>query len=36
MPDGLTVAALRSAAALDPTLDVDSALRPLLDEFYRS
>jgi AcrR family transcriptional regulator len=28
----LTVAALRSAAALDPTLDVEAALRPLLDE----
>ncbi|WP_195031584.1 TetR/AcrR family transcriptional regulator [Nocardia abscessus] len=32
----LTVAAARSAAALDPTLDVESALRPLLDEFYGS
>ncbi|WP_062993216.1 TetR/AcrR family transcriptional regulator [Nocardia anaemiae] len=28
----LTVAALRSAAALDPTLDVEAALRPFLDE----
>lgn len=28
----LTVAALRSAAALDPTLDVEAALRPSLDE----
>ncbi|WP_316575028.1 TetR/AcrR family transcriptional regulator [Nocardia canadensis] len=32
----LTGAALRSAAALDPALDAESAIQPLLDEFYGS
>jgi len=30
----VTVAALRSAAALDPTLDVEAALWPFLDGLF--
>ncbi|WP_280248684.1 hypothetical protein [Nocardia abscessus] len=32
----LTVAALRSAAAPDSTVDVDAALRPMLDALFGS
>ncbi|MBF6228826.1 hypothetical protein IU470_27475 [Nocardia abscessus] len=32
----LTVAALRSAAALDSTVGVDAALRPMLDALFGS
>ncbi|WP_167354253.1 TetR/AcrR family transcriptional regulator [Nocardia kruczakiae] len=32
----LAASALRSAAALDPTLDVETTLRPLLDEYSAS
>ncbi|WP_040807907.1 TetR/AcrR family transcriptional regulator [Nocardia concava] len=32
----LTASAVRSAAALDPTLDIEATLRPLLEEFAAS
>ncbi|MCP2315998.1 hypothetical protein APR12_001331 [Nocardia amikacinitolerans] len=32
----LAASALRSAAVLDPTLDIEATLRPLIDEFSAS